>query len=158
MVIIGARQVGKTTLSNVFAPHLPYHNLDAAEIRFALADVPATLWARDVGLQRRLSGRTSELSGEVYENYVIAEIHKWNRTMRRDAQMLYYRTISGMEVDLLLQTSHGVIACEIKQRATIETRDARHLVRIAEALGSEWRGGIVTHKGTKIHRLCEPGI
>ncbi len=48
-VIVGARQVGKSTLSRVQAPHLPYFNLDAPEIREALEAIAASLWARDVG-------------------------------------------------------------------------------------------------------------
>jgi hypothetical protein len=118
---------------------------------------PKLYWS-DMGLQRRLSGRSAMVTGEVYESHVVAEIHKWIRTMHVDAQMMYYRTIGGMEVDLLLETTTGVIGCEVKLRETAEPRDARHLVKIAQALGERWRGGMVIHRGRRLQRLCEPGI
>jgi predicted AAA+ superfamily ATPase len=118
---------------------------------------PKLYWS-DMGLQRRLSGRSAMVTGEVYESHVVAEIHKWIRTMHVDAQIMYYRTIGGMEVDLLLETTTGVIGCEVKLRETAEPRDARHLVKIAQALGERWRGGMVIYRGRKLQRLCEPGI
>ncbi len=118
---------------------------------------PKLYWT-DLGLLRRLTGRTDVLTGEIYENHVVAEIHKWIRTAKVDAQMFHYRTVSGMEVDLLLETPFGVIGCEIKMRDQVEPRDARHLVAIAQALGDRWRGGMVIHRGRSLVKLCEPGI
>jgi predicted AAA+ superfamily ATPase len=118
---------------------------------------PKFYWS-DLGLQRRLSGRSEAVTGEVFENHIIAEIHKWIRIRHIEAQMMYYRTVGGMEVDLLLETAAGVIGCEVKLREEVEPHDARHLVKIAEALGPRWRGGLVIHRGRKLRHLCEPGI
>lgn len=118
---------------------------------------PKLFWC-DMGLQRRLCGRSEMVTGEVFESYVISEIHKWIRSMHVDANLLYYRTISGMEVDLIMETPKGVIGCEIKSRDTVNTHDARQLMKIAEALGSQWRGGIVIYRGKTLQRLCEPNI
>lgn len=118
---------------------------------------PKLYWS-DIGLQRRLSGRSPMVTGEVFENHVVAEIHKWIASMHVDARLMYYRTIGGMEVDLLVETAAGVFGCEVKLRDQVEPRDARHLVRIAQALGERWRGGLVIHRGSRVHKLCDPGI
>ncbi|MGM0662884.1 MAG: AAA family ATPase [Thermodesulfobacteriota bacterium] len=49
VILTGARQAGKTTLSRKTYPDLPYINLDAPEAREALRSMPAAGWAENVG-------------------------------------------------------------------------------------------------------------
>lgn len=50
VLITGARQTGKTTLSRQQYPNLTYLNLDAPETRSALASMSTYSWPRDVGV------------------------------------------------------------------------------------------------------------
>jgi hypothetical protein len=56
-------------------------------------------------------------------------------------------------VDLLLETSAGVIGLEIKYRPTAVPSDARGLLAIAAALGDRWRGGLVVTCGGQLEPL-----
>ncbi len=61
---------------------------------------------------RVLSGFRGELSGEIYETMVVSEIIKWIKTVQRQEEIYFYRTRSGLELDILLQTEKGLIGME----------------------------------------------
>ncbi len=65
----------------------------------------------------------------------------------------FYRTRSGLEIDLLLQTFDGYYGCEIKSREKIVKSDTTALKKIAGALGKEWLGGMIIYRGKRIQRL-----
>lgn len=131
----------------------PYHrNLTSAVIK-----TPKFYWG-DVGLLRRLSGYRGESTGEIYETYVVAEIVKWMRTVQRPEPVFFYRTRSGLEVDLLIETEEGMIGIEIKARERLARADTRSLTSVAEALGRSWRGGLLVYRGSEISRVGEPAL
>lgn len=61
-------------------------------------------------------------------------------------------------MDLLLETPAGIIAMEIKSRATTHAKDTRAMRTIAQQLGKKWLGGLVIHPGKAIKPLAEPDI
>jgi predicted AAA+ superfamily ATPase len=130
----------------------PYHrNLTSTVIK-----TPKLFWI-DLGIMRHLQGYWSAPTGALFETFVIAEIYKWIRTAGENVQLYFYRTRSGLEVDLLLQLPQGVLGFEIKSSREIVAKDFRPLREVGTALGSEWRGGIVVTRGTQIERLDETG-
>ncbi len=48
VLLTGARQTGKTTLSKSAYPELRYINLDAPENRESLRTMPTSSWGRDI--------------------------------------------------------------------------------------------------------------
>ena len=76
--------------------------------------------------------------------------------MGRDADLFFYRTRSGREVDLLVSTPRGVLGIEVKNRARVVPRDASALRALAAGLGREWLGGLVVHRGEDLVEM-EPG-
>ncbi|MCY3776748.1 MAG: ATP-binding protein, partial [Candidatus Aminicenantes bacterium] len=78
-------------------------------------------------------------------------------TLGRDAMLWFYRTRSGREVDLLVTTSAGVIGIEVKNRTRVDRVDGSGLRALGEALGAEWLGGLVVHRGEDLLEL-EPGL
>ena len=131
----------------------PYHvNLTSTVIK-----TPKTYWL-DVGLLRHLTGMQEIVSGELYESMVVAELVKWMKTMGRDGDLYFYRTRSGLEVDILFESSAGIVGMEIKSRQTLASKDATGLKEIAAALGKKWRGGLVVYSGNEIKRIAEPDI
>jgi predicted AAA+ superfamily ATPase len=85
-----------------------YKNITSSVIK-----TPKLFWL-DVGLMRQLSGQRGELSGEIYETMVVNEIYKWINTAQRNVEIYFYRTRSGLELDLLLRIEKGLIGIEIK--------------------------------------------
>ena len=72
--------------------------------------------------------------------------------------MYFYRTLSGLELDLLIQTEHGFVGIEIKGRQTIVQSDIRPMKEVAAILGKKWLGGLVVYQGDEIKKLSEPDI
>lgn len=131
----------------------PYHK----NLTSSLVKTPKLFWF-DNGLLRHLSGLGFETdTGQLFENYAAAEMIKFIRTNRLNANLTFYRTRSGMEIDFILETKKGIIGMEVKNRDTISKSDFTNLKRLADAAGNEWIGGIVIYRGNKIQQY-EKGL
>jgi predicted AAA+ superfamily ATPase len=115
---------------------------------------PKMYWM-DMGLLRHGTHQFGAPDGALFETMVVAELRKWSSAAGVDAELFFYRTRSGLEVDLLLETPSGVIGLEIKHRPTAVRSDARGLLAVAEALGAHWRGGIVVTSGGQLEPLVQ---
>ncbi len=113
---------------------------------------PKLYWL-DIGLLRQGTRQWGELNGEFFETLVVGEIYKWISTMIPDTGLYFYRTRSGMEVDLILETQDGLLGIEIKNRKRVAPTDIRPLKAVAERLGNEWRGGLLVYTGREIMQL-----
>lgn len=129
-----------------------YKNITSSVIK-----TPKLYWL-DIGLLRQLSGFKGELSGQIYETMVVAELVKWIKTAQRDAEVYFYRTRSGLELDVILQTKNGIIGVEIKSRKKLTPVDTKAMRQIADNLGSDWLGGIVVYQGSEIKKISSPDI
>lgn len=129
-----------------------YKNITSSVIK-----TPKVYWL-DVGLLRQLSGYRGELSGEIYETMVVGELFKWIKTVQRNAEIYFYRTRSGLEIDMLLETEGGIIGIEIKGRKKLVITDTRSLREVAKGLKDNWRGGLIIYQGDEIKKLAEPNI
>ncbi len=141
----------KISYQVIFLPPY-YRNLTSSVIK------TNKLYVCDIGLMRSLSGIYGALTGEIYETMVITEIYKWIKTMQRDCSLYFYRTRSGLEVDLLIETERGITAVEVKARETVSSVDIKGMKTIAEKLGNLWRGGIVVYRGSQIKKLTDNEI
>jgi hypothetical protein len=120
----------------------------------SLVKAPRLYWI-DLGLLRHATKQWGALEGELFETLVVAELHKWIATMGVDADLFSYRTRSGLEVDVIVKTPHGIIGIEIKSRDRVVPGDARSLRTVAAAAGDEWLAGLVVYRGTAIQHLSE---
>ena len=131
----------------------PYHrNLTSQVIKS-----PKIFWS-DIGLLRQGTGqwsRSSRLEDALFETLVVSEAQKWISTLARDVRLFYYRTRSGLEVDLLIETPDGLIGLEIKNRDGAISKDARGMAQLADSLGDEWLGGLVVHRGSRLELMRE---
>ena len=143
----------------------PYsRNLTSAVIK-----TPKLYWI-DLGILRQGTRQWGPITGHMFETLVVCEVHKWIDTMARDASLYFYRTRSGLEVDLIVQTANGIMGIEIKNRKSVHHSDKRNLAAIARSLGDEWLGGLVVYGGQDlvpmdrqlaiwampVHRLFQP--
>ena len=131
----------------------PYHK----NITSSVIKTPKLYWL-DIGLLRQLTGFTGNLSGQIYETMVVAEIFKWIKTAQRDIDIYFYRTRSGLELDLLLQTKAGIMGMEIKARTSVSPIDHKTMRDIANHLGKEWVGGLIVYQGNILKKVAEPNI
>jgi len=129
-----------------------YRNLTSSVVK-----TPKLYWL-DIGIWRCLSGFNGKMSGQLYENYIISEIIKWIKTMRRPVDYYFYRTRHGLEIDCLLQHANKLIGLEIKSRQKIYPQDANAMKEISKILGDEWKGGIIVYNGDKIEKIADPDI
>ncbi|MBI4880987.1 MAG: ATP-binding protein [Planctomycetes bacterium] len=113
------------------------------------------LYFSDLGILRHLAGHRGPLNGPLFENLVVAEVVKWLGMSGSDTRPFFYRTRSGMEIDLLLENGDGLLALEVKNREDADWSDARALRAFADAAGERWRGGIVATRGRRIERIDE---
>lgn len=93
----------------------------------------------DSGVARALSGRlpypvTPEESGPLFECFLINEIRAYLHYTELNYPLHFWRSQSGVEVDILLETSTGYIAIELKSGIRWEKKFNRGMHRISEEL------------------------
>ncbi len=129
-----------------------YRNITSSVIK-----TPKLYWI-DIGIMRSLSGQRAEITGEIYETMVVTEIFKWIKTSQRNVELFFYRTRSGMELDILMGVGKGFIGVEIKARQKIVSSDIRPMREVASALKKQWLGGLVIYRGDEIRKIADPEI
>lgn len=123
-------------------------NLTSASIK-----TPKLYWV-DMGLLRHLGSTLHTSNGVLFENYVMAELWKWIQTSAAGADLYFYRTRSGLELDALIRTPHGLIGFEVKAREQVVPRDFGPLRRVAAAVGKPWLGSICIYRGDTIQQMA----
>jgi len=118
----------------------------------AVVKTPKVYWI-DLGLWRHLTRFQGPVTGPMFETLVVTEVHKWVKTAELPADLAFYRTRSGLEVDLLVTTPHGVWGIEAKAGSQLGASAWRALREVGEALGFSWRGGLIAYTGTALRRL-----
>ncbi len=113
---------------------------------------PKLIWC-DLGVQRVLSGQTGGLTGQQYESAIISQllIHLWSLGIRATPSFL--RTSGGTEVDLLLESQHGILAVEIKNRPKVTERDAVSVERAGRLMNGAYRAGLVVYRGNEVGQI-----
>ncbi len=94
----------------------------------------------DSGVARALSGRlpypaTPEESGPLFECFIINEIRAYLHYTELDYPLHFWRSQGGVEVDILLETSTGYVAIELKNGARWEKKFNRGMYRLSKELG-----------------------
>ena len=116
------------------------------------------VYLNDTGLLAHLLGATEDrlkgegnVAGSVLENFVLMELRKqcaWSATL---PELFYWRTVSGREVDVVLEDRTGkVVGVEVKAAATLGSNDVSGLQALASAVGKNWVRGVVLYAGAEI--------
>ena len=96
----------------------------------------------DSGVVRALSGRlpypaTPEESGPLFECFIINEIRAYLHYSELDYPLYFWRSQGGIEVDILLETSRGFVAIELKYGGRWDKRFNRGMHRLSGELGED---------------------
>lgn len=113
---------------------------------------PKLYWA-DVGLALHLAGE-SEPSGAHLENLVLQDLLAWRGSRLERAELCYWRTAIGEEVDLVIETGGKLLPIEIKSSGRPRLADAVHLRTFGAEYGRKARAGLLIHTGETLEWLA----
>jgi predicted AAA+ superfamily ATPase len=88
--------------------------------------------------------------GHILECFVAAELQKQITWSDISVSAYHYRTITGQEVDVVLEDRQGrLVAVEIKSAASVRRKDFQGIERFAETVGSKFHRGVVLYSGNQ---------
>lgn len=113
---------------------------------------PRLYWG-DVGLALHLAAQP-EPSGAHLENLVLHDLLAWRDSRVERAELLYWRTTAGEEVDFLIETAGRVLPIEVKATSRPRLADAAHLRSFRAEYGASARAGLLLHTGSQFEWLA----
>lgn len=112
---------------------------------------PKLFWG-DTGVALHLS-EAAEPTGAHLENLVLADLLAWRDARLDRAELYYWRTTTGEEVDLLIETGGRLLPIEVKTTARPRLRDAANLRTFRKEYGYASRPGLLLHAGRELEWL-----
>ena len=112
---------------------------------------PKVYWA-DTGLAMHLA-QTSEPTGACLENLVLQDLLAWRDARLDRAEIGYWRTAVGEEVDFVIEAGGHLLPIEVKASARPKLADAMHLRTFKNEYGKRARAGLLIHTGSKLEWL-----
>jgi uncharacterized protein len=135
------------------------HELPAWSKNFSKRLVKSSkLLLTDTGLAAYLLGidanklaRDPKLLGQLLETFVGLEVLRHLSWSRTKARLYHFRSGSGQEVDLLLETYAGeVVGIEVKASSQVSRGDLVGLQLLRDELGASFKAGFVFYTGTTL--------
>ena len=120
-----------------------------------LIKTPKVYWA-DPGLALHLSG-ASDPGGPYLENLVLSDLLAWRDSRTKRAEVLYWRTATGEEVDFVVETDRALLPIEVKSTSRPRVDDAKHLQSFRSEYRRRSRAALLLHTGDRLEWLA-PGI
>ena len=71
--------------------------------------------------------RPSEIDGQALEGLVAQHLRAWSAYSGNDADLYFWRTRSGVEVDFVVYGAYGLQAFEVKNASRVDAKDLRGL-------------------------------
>ena len=112
---------------------------------------PKLYWG-DVGLALFLAG-LAEPTGAHLENLILLDLMAWKCERLQNTEILFWRTVTGEEVDLVIETEGKVLPIGIKATSRPRISDAANLLAFQKEYGADARAGLLLHNGTTIEWL-----
>lgn len=95
--------------------------------------------------------RSPELYGHVVENFVASELRKLLSFSGIRAELCYFRTESGEEVDFVLERPDGSLAgIEVKTSDRVNSDDFKGLETLRDIMKGDFICGVVLYAGNKV--------
>ncbi|MFM9047471.1 MAG: ATP-binding protein, partial [Cyanobium sp.] len=115
-----------------------------------LIKAPKLYWG-DTGIALHLAG--VEPQGCHLENLVLQDLLAWRDARVARAELGYWRTTLGEEVDLVIEAGGKLLPIEVKATASPRLADCAHLRTFRAEYGSQARAGLLLHTGTGVEWL-----
>lgn len=116
-----------------------------------LIKAPKLYWS-DTGLAMFLAGE-SEPRGIHLENLVLNDLLAWRDLQAHRPEVLHWRTVTGIEVDFVIETPDRLLPMEIKASARVTTADARGLEAFLDEYPDLAEGALLIHGGEETFPL-----
>ena len=106
---------------------------------------PKVYWG-DTGVALHLT-QEAEPRGAHLENLVLHDLLTWRDTRLDRAEVFYWRTTIGEEVDFVIEAGDRLLPIEVKATTRPRLRDIAHLRTFRAEYGERARAGILLHDG-----------
>jgi len=116
-----------------------------------LIKTPKIFWG-DAGVALHLA--EGEPEGAHLENVVLNDLLAWRDARLDRAEILYWRTAAGEEVDFVVETGGRLLPIEIKSTGRPRLADAANLRSFRAEYGEAARAGLLLHNGTTLEWLA----
>ena len=113
---------------------------------------PKLYWG-DTGVALHLAGATDP-GGAHLENLVLQDLVAWRDARLEHAEIGYWRTAIGEEVDFVVEADRRLLPIEVKAGARPRLSDAAHLRTFRAEYGSRARAGLLLHTGSTLEWLA----
>ncbi len=146
-----------------------YRWLNLLEVSYLLVRLPAfalrrgkrlirrpKLYLGDVGLALHLGGEGEPTGGHL-ENLILLDLLTWRDARDDRAEVTYWRTASGQEVDLVVEAGGRLLPIEVKATARPRLADAAGLRAFRADYADLCRTGLLLHTGSTLDWLG-PGV
>ncbi|WP_297360582.1 ATP-binding protein [Acidiferrobacter sp.] len=100
-----------------------------------------------VGIRDTAHAALSPMAGAIAESAVVSEVLKMFFHRGLEPRFYFWRTATGDEVDLVIETATGLLPLEIKATATPSPIMARGIFRFREWVREARADGLVVHTG-----------
>jgi predicted AAA+ superfamily ATPase len=88
--------------------------------------------------------------GAHLENLILTDLIAWRDGRSDGAQLLFWRTHPGEEVDFVIEPAGRLLPIEVQAAARVSTQDAPHLKTFREQYHDTAHGGLILHSGTDV--------
>lgn len=113
---------------------------------------PKLYWG-DTGLALHLAGGKAP-DGPHLENLILHDLLAWRDARLERADVFYWRTTVGEEVDLVLEAGGRLLPIEIKASGRPRLADAVHLRSFRQQYAKKARAALLLHTGSTIEWLA----
>ena len=117
-----------------------------------LLKAPKLYWA-DTGLALHIAG-IDQPQGAHLENLVLGDLLAWRDARPSRAEILYWRTTAGEEVDFVIEAGGVVLPIEIKATDRPRLRDTGRLRSFRKEYEGQARAGLLLHAGEAVEWLA----
>jgi len=116
-----------------------------------LIKTPKMYWG-DTGVALHLAG--TEPGGAHLENLVLQDLLAWRDARVERAEIGYWRTSTGEEVDFVIESGRGLLPIEVRAASRPRLADCAHLRTFRAEYGKQARAGLLLHTGNMLEWLA----
>lgn len=117
-----------------------------------LIKAPKLYWG-DTGVALHLSEAEAP-AGAHLENLILNDLLAWRDARLDHAEIGYWRTAVGEEVDLVIEAGGKLLPIEVKATARPRLADCTHLRTFRSEYGDKARAGLLLHTGDRVEWLA----
>lgn len=107
------------------------------------------------GIETMADAEKAGLTGALLETLILSDLLAWRETLTPRPEILYWRTVSGAEVDFVIERAGKVVPMEVKAGGRVRAADIRHLRRFLDEYGKASPHAVLLHTGPRAEQLAD---